>query len=286
MSHAAPPASWLVRSALFVPGDDERKLAKGITAGADALIYDLEDAVAPDRKDDARARVVAALAGPGPALRLVRVNALDTPWGADDLRAVSAAGAHGVLIPKCDSAATLAHADALLAGTETRLIALIETPAGVFDLPALTAATPRLAALGFGHADFSHAAGLPDMRSDAGLVWHARAQIALAAKARGLMALDCVGLEVRDEAAFRADAALGRGLGYDGKLCIHPMQVAVVNALYAPDHAAIDHARRVLAAWDAARAQGLAVIAVDGLMVDAPVVAAARRTLARAGLES
>lgn len=277
---------WLIRSALFVPGDDERKLARATTAGADALIYDLEDAVAAERKDDARERVCAALAGPGPALRLVRVNALGTPWGAQDIRAVAAAGAHGVLIPKCDSAATLKQADALLANTATRLVALIETPAGVFDLPALTAASPRLAALGFGHADFSHAAGLSDMRSDAGLVWHARAQIALAAKARGLLALDCVGLEVRDQSAFRADAALGRGLGYDGKLCIHPMQVAVVNALYAPDAAAIDHARRVLAAWDAARAQGLAVIAVDGRMVDAPVVAAARRTLARAGLES
>lgn len=277
---------WLIRSALFVPGDDDRKLARATTAGADALIYDLEDAVAAERKADARDRVCAALAGPGPALRLVRVNALDTPWGAQDIRAVGAAGAHGVLIPKCDSPTMLAQADALLANTATRLVALIETPAGVFDLPAITAASPRLVALGFGHADFSHAAGLPDMRSDAGLVWHARAQIALAAKARGLLALDCVGLEVRDEAAFRADAALGRGLGYDGKLCIHPMQVAVVNALYAPDDAAIAHAHRVLAAWDAARAQGLAVIAVDGRMVDAPVVAAARRTLARAGLES
>ena len=282
----ATPPDWLIRSALFVPGDDERKLARATTAGADALIYDLEDAVAAERKADARQRVCAALAGPGPALRLVRVNALDTPWGAQDIRAVGAAGAQGVLIPKCDSPVTLAQADALLAGSATRLVALIETPAGVFDLPALTAATPRLAALGFGHADFSHAAGLPDMRSDAGLVWHARAQIALAAKARGLLALDCVGLEVRDEAAFHADAALGRSLGYDGKLCIHPLQVAVVNALYAPDDAAIAHARRVLAAWDAARAQGLAVIAVDGRMVDAPVVAAARRTLARAGLES
>ncbi|MGE0809885.1 MAG: CoA ester lyase [Immundisolibacter sp.] len=277
---------WLIRSALFVPGDDDRKLARATTAGADALIYDLEDAVAAERKADARQRVCAALAGPGPALRLVRVNALDTPWGAQDIRAVGAAGAHGVLIPKCDSPDALQQADALLAGSATRLVALIETPAGVFDLPALTAASPRLAALGFGHADFSHAAGLPDMRSDAGLVWHARAQIALAAKARGLLALDCVGLEVRDEAAFRADAALGRGLGYDGKLCIHPMQVAVVNALYAPDDATIAHAHRVLAAWDAARAQGQAVIAVDGRMVDAPVVAAARRTLARAGLES
>lgn len=282
----ATPPDWLIRSALFVPGDDERKLARATTAGADALIYDLEDAVAAERKADARQRVCAALAGPGPALRLVRVNALDTPWGAQDIRAVGAAGAQGVLIPKCDSPVTLAQADTLLGDTPARLVALIETPAGVFDLPALTAATPRLAALGFGHADFSHAAGLPDMRSDAGLVWHARAQIALAAKARGLLALDCVGLEVRDEAAFHADAALGRSLGYDGKLCIHPMQVAVVNALYAPDAAAIDHARRVLAAWDAARAQGLAVIAVDGRMVDAPVVAAARRTLARAGLES
>ncbi|MFZ5491843.1 MAG: HpcH/HpaI aldolase/citrate lyase family protein [Pseudomonadota bacterium] len=278
------PVDWLIRSALFVPGDDERKLAKAAQGGADALIYDLEDAVAAERKADARARVCAALAGPGPALRLARVNGLDTPWGADDIRAVAGAGAHGVLIPKCDSAAMLVRAEALLAGTVTRLVALIEAPAGVFDLLAITAASPRLAALGFGHADFSHAAGLPDMRSDAGLVWHARAQIALAAKARGLLALDCVGLEVRDEDAFRADAALGRSLGYDGKLCIHPMQVVVVNALYTPDAAAIAHADRVLHAWGAARAQGIGVIAVDGRMVDAPVAAAAERTLARAGL--
>lgn len=278
-----PPGAWTVRSALFVPGDDERKLARAPGAGADALIYDLEDAVAQAHKARARDRVCAALRAPGAAPAWVRVNGLDTPWGADDLRAAAAAGAPAVLLPKCENAAQLGAAAALLDGTPTRLIALIETPAGVFDLPALGSAGGRLVALGFGHADFCHAAGLPEVRADAGLAWHARCQVVLGARARGLAALDCVCLDVRDPAVFRADAQLGRDLGYDGKLCIHPAQVPLTHAVHAPSAAAVDHARRVLAAWAQARAQGLGVIALDGAMVDAPVVAAARRVLERAG---
>lgn len=279
----SPPGAWTVRSALFVPGDDERKLARATGAGADALIYDLEDAVAGAHKARARELVCAALRAPDAAPGWVRVNGLDTPWGAQDVRAVAAAGAQAVLLPKCESAAQLAAAAALLEGTPTRLIALIETPAGVFDLAALGTAGGRLVALGFGHADFCHAAGLPDLRADVGLAWHARCQVVLGARARGLAALDCVCMDVRDAAVFRADAQLGRDLGYDGKLCIHPAQVPLAHAVYAPSAPAVEHARRVLDAWAQARAQGLGVIALDGAMVDAPVVAAAQRVLDRAG---
>lgn len=280
MTAAAP--DWLCRSALFVPADDERKLEAAARAGADALVYDLEDAVAPAHKKRARELVCAALRAGG-GLRLVRVNGLDTPWGAQDVGAVAAAGADGVMLPKCESAAQLDAVAGLLDGSAARLIALIETPAGVFDLPTITAAGGgRLAALGFGHADFCRAAGLPELRADTGLGWHARCQIVLAAKARDLLALDCVCLTLRDEDAFRADATLGRELGYDGKLCVHPAQVPLANALYTPSAAAVAQAQRVLAAWQEAQAAGRVVVAVDGLMVDAPVAAAHRRTLERA----
>ncbi|MGK2942570.1 MAG: HpcH/HpaI aldolase/citrate lyase family protein [Immundisolibacter sp.] len=277
-----PLADLLCRSALFVPGADQRKLERAAQAAADALIFDLEDAVAPTHKDLARRQVCEALAGASAGLRLVRVNGLDTAWGADDVEAVAQAGADGIVLPKCEQAAQLKAVVELLGSAPVTLIALIETPAGVLDLGALGDGGGRLLGLAFGHADFCRAAGLAQLRSDIGLAYHARCQVVLSARARGLAALDCVCLDVRDEEAFRADAVLGRDLGYDGKLCIHPAQVAIANSIYTPAPEAVVRARSVVDAWAQAQRDGLGVIAVDGEMVDAPVAAVQARVLERA----
>lgn len=276
-------SDFLCRSVLFVPGGDERKLDRAPQAGADVLVYDLEDAVAPTEKERARRQVCDALATVGPGLRLVRVNGLDTPWGLDDIGAVCRAGAHAIMLPKCERAAQLdAVAVRMTGSVEAALVALIETPAGVLDLAGLGDGGGRLAALAFGHADFCRAMGLHNLRADAGVALHARMQLVLAARARGLAAIDCVCLDVRDAAVFRTDAQLGRDLGYDGKLCIHPAQVALANAVFTPDPAAVARAQRVIDAWSRAQRENIGVIVVDGEMVDAPVAAAQQRLLARA----
>lgn len=283
MSPGVAADDVLCRSALFVPGSDSRKLERAVQAGADVLIYDLEDAVAPAEKERARRQVCDALTATGPGLRLVRINGLDTPWGLDDVTAVCRAGAHAIMLPKCERAAQLDVVAAQMTDSASAaLIALIETPAGVLDLAGLGNGGDRLAALAFGHADFCRAMGLHSLRADIGVALQARMQIVLAARARGLAAIDCVCLDVRSEAAFRADAQLGRDLGYDGKLCIHPAQVALANAVFTPDPAAVARAQRVADAWAQARQDNIGVIVVDGEMVDAPVAAAHERLLARA----
>lgn len=283
----------LRRSLLFVPGSEPRRLARAREAGADTLLFDLEDAVAPDEKARARDLVAAALraGGFGDSEAAVRVNAPATPFFADDLAAVVAAGADAVLVPKAERAADLAAVAAALreheraagrADGSVRLLALVETAAGVADAPALAAATPRLEALCFGHADFARDLRLPAAEPSSPVIEHARCAVVIAARARGLAPIDSVCLAVRDAEAMRADAALGRALGFDGKLCIHPQQVAIANAVYTPTAAEVAGARRIVAAWAQAQAEGRAVLALDGRMVDAPVVAAAEQVLARA----
>ena len=283
----------LRRSLLFVPGSEPRHLAKAREAGADTVLFDLEDAVALDAKPRARALVAEALraGGFGDSEAAVRVNAPSTPFCAADLDAVVAAGADAVLVPKSERPDELAHVAAVLTDLEraagrppgsVRILALVETAAGVAGALALAAATPRLAALCFGHADFARDMRLPAADAAAGVILHARCAVAIAARAHGLAPIDSVCLAVRDAEAMRADAALGLQLGFDGKLCIHPRQVAIANAVYTPTAERIAAATRVVAAWRQAAAQGRGVIALDGAMIDAPVVAAAQQILARA----
>lgn len=283
----------LRRSLLFVPGNEPRHLARARDAGADTLVFDLEDAVAPQAKAEARALVAAALRGGdvGGAEPAVRINAPGTPYCEEDLEAMVRAGAAALLVPKAERAGDLAAlADGLRRLEQAcgrppesvRLFALVETAAGVAAAAALAVATPRLEALCFGHADLARDLRLPAADAARGVLYHARCALVIAARAGGVAAIDCVSLAVRDAEATRADAALGRDLGFAGKLCIHPAQVAVVNDVYTPAPPEIARARRIVAAWRAAQRDGRAVFALDGAMIDAPVAAAEAQVLERA----
>jgi citrate lyase subunit beta / citryl-CoA lyase len=283
----------LRRSLLFVPGSEPRHLARARDAGADTVLFDLEDAVAADAKARARALVVEALraGGFGDSEAAVRVNALGTPHFDADLDAVVAAGADALMVPKSERAEDLIRiADALTrveraagrAPGTVRILALIETAAGVADALAVAAATSRLDALCFGHADFARDMRLASAAASDGVIHHARCTIAIAARARRVQPIDSVCLAVRDADAMRADTALGQRLGFDGKLCIHPQQVAIVNEIYTPTAEEVARARRVVAAWRGAEREGRGAFTLDGGMVDAPVVATARQMLARA----
>lgn len=293
----------LRRSLLFVPGAEPRKLERAREAGADALVLDLEDSVAPQQKKEARGHVAEALraGGFGEVEVAVRVNAPGTPWFEADLEAVIGAGGRTIMLPKAESAEELVRVAETLRRLETgrggpqesqepqapeekggRLLALVESPAGVASALAIGRATPRVEALCFGHADFSLQMGLAEADASRGVVYHARCTLVIAAKACGVAPIDCVHLAVKDEAAFREDARLGLGLGFEGKLCIHPHQVEIANQVYTPGREQIDHALRVVEAWERAEAEGRGVFALDGKMIDAPLVEVQRRVLERA----
>ncbi|QEI06410.1 CoA ester lyase [Pigmentiphaga aceris] len=263
------PVPQLARSLLFVPGDRPERYAKALASGAHDVVLDLEDAVAPAAKDAAREAVGAWLREGNQAL--VRVNAIDTPWFDDDMAMLRSVPGAGVMLPKADTAST-AHTLRVLPGR--RVIALVETVAGYLDLKALVA-LDGLARIAFGSVDFSTESGIAD-EGDA--MTAIRTNIVLASCHAGLEApVDGVSLEFRDEAIMRADALRSRQLGFGGKLCIHPNQVAAVNGAYQPTAVERDWAQRVLAAFQESRG---AATAVDGKMIDKPVVERARRIAA------
>lgn len=259
------------RSYLFVPGQRPDRFAKAAASGAQAIILDLEDAVGPEQKDEARSHVASWLADGGAGL--VRVNGQGTPWFEDDLAMLASAPSTGVMVPKADPEA-LAEVAARLPGRP--LLALIETAAGLASLRE-AATVPGVARLAFGNIDFSADLGLdgPDEALDP-----ARFEIVLASRLAGLPPpVDGVRVELEDAAGLTAEVVRKRGLGFGAKLCIHPAQVGPVNAGFAPSEAEIAWARRIEAAM--AEAAGSAV-RVDGKMVDKPVLDKARRILANA----
>jgi len=281
----------LRRSLLFVPGAEPRKIEKARGAGADTLLLDLEDAVAPSQKDEARATVAAALQSRmfGDAEVAVRVNAPGTPYFEADLEAVIGAGGRSILLPKSESveqiAAVAQAIERLESGASeatTKLLLLVESPAGVAGALAIGRATPRVDALCFGHADVSLAMGLGEADASRGIVYHARCSVVIAAKACGVAPIDSVHLAVKDDDAFRKDAELGLQLGFEGKLCIHPRQVEITNEVYTPTPEQIYHALRVIEASEIAQREGRGVFTLDGKMIDAPLVAVQRRLLERA----
>lgn len=284
----------LRRSLLFVPGDEPRKLEKARGSGADTLLFDLEDSVVPERKAEARCQVARLLGEGGfePTETAVRVNAVGTPHFDDDLASVVGAGARTILLPKAESAQVLdlvaRQLDALerrleiAEGDRVRLLALVESAAGVAVAHAVASATPRIDALCFGHADFALDMRLDRADASSGVVFHARCAIAIAARAAGVAPIDNVCLAVRDDAAFREDAALGLSLGFEGKLCIHPSQVPIANEVHTPTAEQVEHALRVVDGWQKAQAEGRGVFALAGMMVDAPVASAQARVLERA----
>ena len=276
----------LRRSLLFVPGIATQRFAKAIASGADTILFDLEDSVPPDAKSRAREQVCAALATTdfGTTEPAVRINAPGTPFHEDDLRATAEAGASAVMIPKSERPEQLHSVGQILDEIDSpaRLLALLETPLGVSRALEVGQAAPRVDALCFGHADFALEMGVPADDPGSGVLFHARCSVAIAARAAGVQPIDNVCLAVRDESAFRLDVGLGMKLGFEGKLCIHPAQVAIANEMYTPSQEEVAYAHRVVSGWRAARAEGSGVFTLDDKMVDAPLVQAQERVLERA----
>ncbi len=287
-----------LRSFLFVPGDSERKLAKGVGSGADALIIDLEDAVAESAKPTARALAVEALNGPRAQQLWVRINPLSTPHAAIDLDAVVAAAPDGIVIPKPDSARDLATLDALISAREAaaglvlgRIRAMpvaTETPASVFGLGSYTPATPRLAALTWGAEDLPAAVGAAVNRMPDGnytdLCRIVRSLTIAAAANAGVPAIETVYPAFKDLDGLRAYAAQGRAEGFTGMMAIHPDQVAAINEVFTPSDDEIAHARKVVDLF--AANPGAGTLALDGKMLDMPHLKQARRVLASAGMQA
>lgn len=275
------PRSRPYRSVLYIPGSKERALEKARSLPVDAIIFDLEDAVAPDAKEEARATLRAELdaGGYGQRARIVRVNGLETEWGRDDIEAIRGADMDALLLPKVDGPEQLdAAAEAL--GGDTPLWAMMETPRGILNAQAI-AAHPRLGGFVAGTNDLAKELGCA-MRADRLPMLYALEAMLMAARAEGKVCVDGVFNHFRDEDGLRAECEQGRDMGFDGKTLIHPAQVATANAIFAPAAEEIELARRQIAAFREAEERGEGVAVVDGRIVENLHVETARRTLARA----
>ncbi len=272
------------RSVLYMPSSNERALEKAKAIDCDALIFDLEDAVAPDAKEAARANAVAAAASGDYGHRelTIRCNGLDTPWGADDLAAAATAGASAVVVPKVGSLDDVAAIDAALSAAgapdDLGIWAMIETPSAIFNVREIAGAA-RVAALVMGTNDLYRELGAQMVVSRHPVLPHLATALAAAREAQ-ITALDGVYNNVRDPDGFAAEAQQGFEMGFDGKTLIHPSQVAPTNDIWSPDPVEIDHARRVIEEFDLARREGRGVMTVDGRMIENLHVAMAQRTLA------
>ncbi|MGW4734112.1 HpcH/HpaI aldolase/citrate lyase family protein [Streptomyces shenzhenensis] len=263
------PLTWL-----YVPGDRPHVVAKALACGADVVVIDLEDAVAPDRKEYARAATVDLLSEPQPVRVHVRVNGTEGPWAAADLRAMAGLpGVSGVRLPKVTSADEVVRA---AEATGHRLYALLETALGIEHAHAIAAAHPALRGISLGEADLRADLGV---RDDAGLDW-CRSRVVVAARAAGLAPPpQSVHPDIRDLAGLAASCAHGRTLGFLGRAAIHPRQLPIIERAYLPTEAELEQAETIVKAATTERgAQALP----DGRFIDAAVVAAARRTLSLA----
>ena len=267
--------SRIARSFLFVPGDRPQRFAKAAASGAHEVILDLEDAVAPAGKDEARNAVAAWLADGGQAI--VRINGADTPWFDDDVVMLRTATGARVMLPKAEPESLARLAQAL---PQRAVIALVETVSGYLSVNEV-AACRGVERIAFGSVDFAAASGIAD---EGEAMTGIRIQIVLAScQAKLAPPIDGVGLEFNNEGTMRSDALRARQLGFGGKLCIHPRQVPAVNAAFKPSQQEVDWAQRVLAAFEISRG---AATAVDGKMIDKPVVERALRITAEFGTDA
>ena len=277
-----------LRSVLYVPGANERALLKARDLASDAVILDLEDAVAPAAKAEARERVraLAQAGGFGDRTVAIRVNAIDTEWHDDDIRATAEAGPDAVLVPKVSTVQDVVVVEQALqtagAPASMSLWAMLETPAAVLAAATIADASPRLRVLVMGTNDLVNelfAAALPGRAP----LLAALSTCVLAARAAGRMILDGVYNDVRDSEGFATECRQGRDLGFDGKTLIHPGQVEPCNRAFSPSEDELRHARRVIDAFEQAERAGLGVATVDGQMIENLHVQGARRMLALAG---
>jgi citrate lyase subunit beta/citryl-CoA lyase len=279
-----------LRSFLFAPGNHARRVEKALSLDADAVILDLEDAVATAEKPATREAVAAALERPRRGLLYVRVNAVDTEFCYGDLVAVVRPGLDGIILPKVESVVGLATIDWLLAQFERDrgllpggidLIPIIETARGLGGLGAILATGTRVRRVAFGAGDFTLDVNMVWSRNETELA-HARSAIVTASRAAGIQApLDTVWVDLTDRGGLEASARTALGYGFQGKMCIHPDQIAVVNRVFTPSDAEIAFAERVAAAFTKAEAEGSAAIQLDGKFIDYPIVYRARRVLRR-----
>jgi len=275
------------RSVLYMPGSNARALEKGRTLAADALILDLEDAVAPDAKALARTQIAEAVRAGGYGGRelIVRVNALDSPWGQDDIAAMAGCGADALLLPKVESAA-MVHAaerrmDAAGAPPSMAIMCMMETPLGMLNAAAVAAASPRLSCLVMGTSDLAkdlHASHTP-LRLP---LLTSLSLCLLAARAHGLAIVDGVHLDLDDDSGFAAVCRQGQELGFDGKTLIHPKTIAKANEVFAPSLEEVAFSHRIIAAHAQAAAAGKGVVVVDGKLIENLHVENAKRLVALA----
>jgi len=273
------------RSVLYMPAANERALEKAKAIPADALIFDLEDAVAPDAKVEARERACAMVAAGGYGNReiTIRANGIGTPWHQDDLAAIAAAGPDGVVVPKVNSVDDVRAIEAALekhgAPDRTRIWAMLETPIAMLHAEEICSSSERLAVLVMGTNDLAkelHAQRVPSRLPLMGGL-----QLCLlAAHAADKVILDGVYNDIKDEAGFLAECQVGRQMGMDGKTLIHPSQVGPCNDAFSPEADEIELAERIIAAFEEAEADGRGVVTVDGRMIENLHVDEARRVLA------
>lgn len=268
-----------LRSVLYIPGSKPRALDKARGLACDAVIFDLEDAVSPDEKVAARATLAEALkeGGYGNRLKIIRINGLDTEWGAEDAKAAAAMNADAILLPKVNSPADL---DALAAIVgDVPLWAMMETPGGMLNAAAI-AQHPQLQAMVMGTNDLAKDLQTR-FRSDRLPLMAGLGLCVLAAKANGCAIIDGVYNAFKDDEGLKIECDQGRDMGFDGKTLIHPAQLDVANTAFSPSQAEVDLARRQIEAYDAVIASGQSVAVVDGKIVENLHVATARETLAK-----
>jgi citrate lyase subunit beta/citryl-CoA lyase len=274
-----------LRSVLYAPGGNGRALDKARALPIDALILDLEDAVAPDAKTAARDTVVGELEAGGYGYRrtIVRVNGLDTPWGAEDVAAVARTGADAVLLPKVESPRmvldAIAALDAAGGRSDLPLWIMAETPRGIQEIEHIAAAHPRLQVIVMGTSDLAKALRVRHTPGREGLLV-SLGRCVLAARAQGLDILDGVYLDLQDEPGFAAACEQGRDLGFDGKTLIHPRQIDPANRVFGISAEALQQALRIITAWGAAQQAGSGVCVVAGRLVEHLHVEEAERLLA------
>ncbi|MFD9209358.1 HpcH/HpaI aldolase/citrate lyase family protein [Streptomyces sioyaensis] len=275
------------RSVLYMPGANERALEKAKSLPADALILDLEDAVAPDAKAEARKRVAAAAASGEYGFRevTIRVNAPGTAWHDDDLRAAAEAGPDAVVVPKVESADTVRAVERALeaagAPDRTAIWAMVETPRAMLDARAVAAASERLTVLVMGTNDLAKELHAEHVPGRAPLLTGLSLAL-LAARESGKVILDGVYNDVKDAEGFEAECVQGRQFGFDGKTLIHPSQVAPCNRVFAPSSEQVTRAQRIIDAFEEATREGRGVVTVDGRLIENLHVEEARRVLALA----
>ena len=278
-----------MRSFLFATATNPRHVEKAMAGRSDAVIIDLEDAVAVDEKPAGRAAVVSFLKQPRSKPVYVRVNALGTSFAFDDLLAVAEAGPEGIVLPKAESASDLQTVDWMLGALEARrgaapgsvdVLPIIETAKGLANVQAIAAAVGRVRRLCFGAVDLALDMDL-DLSDEIGALGHPRFAVALASRQAGLAGpIDTAFIAIQDLDGLRASTANAKKVGFAGKCCIHPSQVEVVNEVFTPSRAELERARRIVAAFAEAERSGAAALKLDGVMIDYPVVDKARRLLA------